>query len=170
MSFLVSILAQIRLSFPSNISEACQKALVFTAPHDYGKSAMPAYIVWIVFLSDLWVWYKTYYEEKDVAMHAHKKYHAQGKSSVRAVAIHAISGVTETFLGLMAMLSLFESSHLSAAHNEAASKVALSQAMQWATYATLCALFFHVSYTPIMNIRTSEILKGRTFVYLLCDN
>ena len=77
----------------------------FHAPHDWESDPMQTSTACILFCADLWVW-SMYYSEREVAVHAHKKYTAHRNTAV--VAVHFVAGVTETVLGLLYLLNYGE--------------------------------------------------------------
>lgn len=134
------LLTQLHGSLPESFSDFFRDCVAFSAPFDYEQKPMAPYVIWLMFLADLWVWYKTYYCERRVAKDAHKKYHAHGRSTVYVVAVHAISGVLETVLGLISLLYLYDA----AAGEDAVLHDSTAAARKYVQYAGTVALVLHI--------------------------
>merc|ERR1719331_1704572 len=78
------------------------QTLLWTSQRDWSACPLTPTCVTLCFLADLYVW-SLYYIEKEVFVHAHKKFKAHSTSWV--VIIHAIGGFVETVLMLVYFLN-----------------------------------------------------------------
>jgi hypothetical protein len=100
--FVIKLFLQWKESLPSSLADVIAAGTEYRIPMQWSEhTRVPAWVAWYVFSVDVFAWW-VYYMERKLVKRKHMKFTAQKMYYV--LAIHIISGLVETVLGLMSVL------------------------------------------------------------------